>query len=97
MTDNTIKAFNRMSAAALKEQQNNAPLEFVENPHKPGKVFFVCGSVTGYCSPAVQRAYQSVNLSDLQFAEVAKDGNPANAVPCLMMVGNSNANVKRSL
>lgn len=97
MADNTIKAFNRMSAAALKEQQNNAPLEFVENPNKPGKIFFVCGSVTGYCSPAVQRTYQSVTLAELQFAEVAKDGNPDNAVPCLMMVGNSKANVKRSL
>lgn len=97
MADNTIKAFNRMSAAALKEQQNNAPLEFVENPHKPGKVFFMCGSVTGYCSPAVQRDYQSVTLEELQFAEVAKDGNPANAVPCLMMIGNSKSNVKRSL
>ena len=97
MANNTIKAFNRMSAAALKEQQNNAPLEFVENPHKPGKVFFTCGSVTGYCSPAVQLAYQSVTLEELQFAEVAKDGNPINAVPCLMMVGNSKSNVKRSL
>lgn len=97
MADNTIKAFNRMSAKALKEQQNNASIDFVENPNKPGKVFFVCGTVTGYCSPAVQRVYETVTLDDLQFAEVAKDGDPTNAVPCLMMVGNSQKNVKRSI
>lgn len=97
MADNTIKAFNRMSAKALREQENNATIDFVENPNKPGKVFFVCGSITGYCSPAVQRAYKTVTLDELQFAEVAKDGNPANAIPCLMMVGNSKQNIKRSI
>ena len=90
---NNIQSTNRMSAAALVIKEN-AELEFVQNPNT-GKLFFVCGSKRGYVSPAAQKVYQTCELSDLQYAEVSIDNGEA--VPCLMVVGNSKANVKRSL
>ena len=72
----------------------NASLEFRENPNT-GKIFFVCGSKRGYVSPAAQAAMETGSLDDFQYAEVSIDGGAA--VPCLMVVGNSGKNVKRSL
>lgn len=85
---------NRKTAKQL-VISNNAPLQFINNPNT-NKVFFMCGSVKGYISPAVRNKLDSVTLEDLQYAECAQPGTD-NWVPCLMMVGNSQANVKRSL
>lgn len=90
---NNIQSANRMSARQLVISEN-ASLQFVENPNT-GKIFFVCGSKKGYVSPAVQAQMETCTLDDLQYAEVSIDGNAA--VPCLMVVGNSGQNVKRSL
>lgn len=90
---NNIVATNRMSATQLMQSQNSN-LEFIQNP-KTGNLFFVCGNKTGYVSPAVKKIYQTCEASELQYAEVSIDGNPA--VPCLMVVGNSQQNVKRTL
>lgn len=85
---------NRMSASQLVVSQNSS-LQFINNPNT-NKVFFMCGNVKGYISPAVAAKMDTVGLEDLQYAECAKPGTN-DWVPCLMMVGNSNANVKRSL
>lgn len=80
---------NRMSAAALK-QQENAKIDFIKNDHT-GKTFFVCGSKKGYISPAVYEAYQkrTLELEDMQYAECSTD-NGQTFVPCLMVIGTSN-------
>lgn len=88
-----ITSTNRMSAKQLVISENS-PLEFIENPNT-GKTFFVCGNRKGYVSPNVQEIMDSCTLDDLQYAEVSINGNPA--VPCLMVVGDGKANVKRSL
>ena len=90
---NNIQSANRMSARQLVISEN-AKLDFVENP-QTGKIFFVCGSKKGYVSPAAQAAMETGTLDDFQYAEVSIDGGAA--VPCLMVVGNSGKNVKRSL
>lgn len=73
----------------------NARLQFVENPNS-GKLFFVCGSKRGYVSPAARaKMATDCTIDDFQYAEVSIDGKPA--VPCLMVVGNSQKNVKLSL
>jgi hypothetical protein len=72
----------------------NAELQIVENPNT-GKLFFVCGAIKGYISPAVLSKINSVTVEELQFAEVSIDGKPS--VPCLMMVGDGSKNVKRTL
>ena len=88
-----INSANRMSARQLVISEN-ASLQFVENPNT-GKIFFVCGSKKGYVSPAAQEAMETGSLDDFKYAEVSIDGKEA--VPCLMVVGNSDMNVKRSL
>lgn len=88
-----IVATNRMSCAQLMKSQNSE-LQFVENPNT-GKVFFVCGAVKGYVSPAVLANMSTVTVSELQFAEVSIDNKPS--VPCLMMVGDASKNVRRTL
>ena len=90
---NNIQSANRMSAKQLVISQN-APLQFVTNPHT-GNVFFTCGSKTGYVSPAVKQIMDTCSLDDLQYAECSINGGEA--VPCLMVAGNSKANVKREL
>ena len=90
---NNITSANRMSARQLIISQNSE-LQFVENPNT-GKLFFVCGSIKGYVSPAATAKMADGTIDDFQYAEVSIDGGAA--VPCLMVVGNSGANVKRSL
>ena len=88
-----ISSTNRMSAKQLVISENS-PLQFITNP-KNGNVFFTCGSKTGYVSPAVKQIMDSCSLEELQYAECSIDGQPA--VPCLMVVGNSQKNVRRKL
>lgn len=88
-----ITATNRMSAAQLMKSQNSE-LQFIENSNT-GKIFFMCGEIKGYVSPAVLSKMNTVTVADLQFAEVSIDNKPS--VPCLMMVGDSSKNVRRTL
>ena len=88
-----IKSAKRMSAKQLVISEN-AELKFVNNPNT-GKTFFVCGSKRGYVSPNVMKIMDTCTLDELQYAEVSLNGGEA--VPCLMVVGNSEANVKRKL
>ena len=90
---NNIQSANRMSARQLVISEN-ASLQFVENPNT-GRIFFVCGSKKGYVSPAAVEKMATGSIDDFQYAEVSIDGGAA--VPCLMVVGNSGKNVKRSL
>lgn len=85
---------NRMTASQLVISENSE-LQFIINPNTK-KVFFMCGNKKGYISPAVVEAQDSVTLEDLQYAECAKPGSDE-WIPCLMMIGNSTANVKRTL
>lgn len=91
--NNNIQSSNRMSARQLVISENSK-LDFVENPNT-GKIFFVCGSKKGYVSPAAMEKMATGTLDDFQYAEVSINNGPA--VPCLMVVGNSGKNVKRSL
>lgn len=85
---------NRKTAKQLVISENST-LQFINNPNT-NKVFFMCGGIKGYVSPAVRAKMDTVTLEELQYAECAQPGTD-NWVPCLMMVGNSEANVKRSL
>ena len=91
--ESKIKSTNRMSAKQLVISEN-AELQFVNNPNT-GKTFFVCGSKRGYVSPNVLKIMDTCTLDELQYAEVSLNGGEA--VPCLMVVGNSGANVQRKL
>ena len=91
--ESKIESTNRMSAKQLVISEN-AELQFVKNPNT-GKTFFVCGSKRGYVSPNVLKIMDTCTVDDLQYAEVSIDGGET--VPCLMVVGNSEANVKRKL
>lgn len=94
MAQSTIKCAHRMSAKQLVISENSS-LDFIENP-KTGKLFFVCGQRRGYVSPRAAEALASgAGINDFQYGEVSIDGGAA--VPCLMVVGNSAKNVKRSL
>lgn len=89
-----IQSANRMSARQLVISEN-ASLEMRENPNT-GKYFFVCGTKKGYISPAAQTALlEGKGIDNFQYAEVSIDGGAA--IPCLMVVGNSNANLKVKL
>lgn len=90
---NNIQSANRMTARQLIISEN-AELQFVENPNT-GKMFFVCGTKKGYVSPAAKAKMDTGTIDDFQYAEVSIDNGPA--VPCLMVVGNSSANVRKSL
>ena len=91
--ESKVESTNRMSAKQLVISEN-AELQFVNNPNT-GKTFFVCGSKRGYVSPNVLKIMDTCTLDELQYAEVSLDGGAA--VPCLMVVGNSEANVQRKL
>ena len=91
--ESKIESTNRMSAKQLVISEN-AELQFVNNPNT-GKTFFVCGSKRGYVSPNVLKIMDTCTLDELQYAEVSLNGGAA--VPCLMIVGNSETNVQRKL
>lgn len=92
MNDQIIST-NRMSLRQLIISENSQ-LDFVTNPNT-GKIFFVCGSKRGYVSPNAQAKIDTGSIDDFQYAEVSINGGEA--IPCLMIVGNGNQNVKRSL
>ena len=91
--ESKVESTNRMSAKQLVISENSE-LRFVKNPNT-GKTFFVCGSKRGYVSPNVLKIMDTCTLDELQYAEVSLNGGEA--VPCLMVVGNSEANVQRKL
>lgn len=85
-----ITATNRMTLSELVNNQGSG-VEIIKNP-KTGKIFFTCGSITGYVSPKAQKAIEDgCGIDDLQYAEVSINGG--GAVPTLMV--KSKANVVR--
>lgn len=77
-----MKVRNRKTAKELVISEN-APLRFINHPTN-NKVFFECGKIRGYVSPAVRAKINIVELDDLQYAECAQSGTD-NWVPCLML------------
>ena len=84
-----------MDKMQVRNRMTATQLVISENPNT-NNVFFMCGTKKGYVSPAVSKAQDTVTLEEMQYAECLKPGSD-NWVPCLMMVGNSKANVKRTL
>ena len=84
---NKMNVRNQMSATALKASEKDN-IRFIKNP-KTGKLFFTCGTKTGYISPAVQAKATEVTLNDLNYAECCIEGQD-NWIPVLMMRNNSN-------
>ena len=84
---NKMNVRNQMSASALKASEKDN-IRFIKNP-KTGKLFFTCGTKTGYISPAVQAKATEVTLNDLNYAECCIEGQN-NWIPVLMMRNNSN-------
>lgn len=82
----TIKVRNRMTASQLILKEN-AEIQFINNPNT-NKLFFECGSIRGYISPAVAAKIDQVALEDLQYAECAKPGTE-DWIPCLLFQSNS--------
>lgn len=83
--NNQLISRNSKSASQL-VIENNSIIDLKRNP-QTGKVFFTCGSITGYASPkAVQAMQEGKDISEFKFAEVSKD-NGTTWVPCLMVVG----------
>lgn len=88
-----IKTYNRMSCAQLMKSQNSE-LQFLENPNN-GKIYFKCGEIIGYVSPAVLDKIHSVSVDDLQYAEVSI--NESKPVSCLMIVDKKYRKVERTI
>ena len=89
-----LQVRNRMTATQLVE--NCGGLKFIANPKRPGHYFFTTPTIErGYISPKIVAKIDSVELSEMQFAECRKPGEE-NWVPCLMMVGDSDKNTVRS-
>lgn len=89
---NKMNVRNQMSAIALKASENDN-IRFIKNP-KTGKLFFTCGTKTGYISPAVQQQANEITLEKLNYAECSIEGTD-NWIPVLMMRNDNN--VVRSL
>lgn len=83
---------NRMSVEALKNSEKDS-LQFIKNPNT-GKLFFMCGSKAGYISPAVRQEIDTIQASELQYAECCIEGSNE-WVPCIMK--QSKDNVVRTL
>lgn len=89
---------NVMTAKALVEKEQST-IDFVNNP-KTNRIFFTCGSKTGYVSPAVVAKIESVELEDLKYAECASVGTD-NWIPCLFFNNRSskapNSTLKKTM
>ena len=82
---NSLISRNAKTAKQLVISENST-IDLKRNP-QTGKVFFTCGSITGYASPkAVQAMHEGKDISEFKFAEVSRD-NGSTWVPCLMVVG----------
>lgn len=89
-----LRVRNRMPAETL-VINNNSEIEFVENPNT-GNLFFKCGNVKGYVSPAVRKVINTVELADLQYAECARPESDE-WIPCLMMLKQSQVYKKKEM
>lgn len=88
-----LQTRNQMSATKLIITENSE-LNFEKSKKDPSKVYFRCGTKSGYISPAVKAKLNTVKLEELQYAECKKaelpdidENGKSNWVPCLMMVG----------
>ena len=64
--------------------EQNAEVKTFKSP-KSDKLFFECGKIRGYVSPAAAERLKDSNCSidDFAFAMVAKEGEEA--IPCIMI------------
>jgi hypothetical protein len=67
--------------------EQNSEVKFVNNP-KTGKLFFICGKIRGYVSPAAAKRVQDSDctLEDFEFAMISKEDGVA--IPCIMLAPN---------
>ncbi len=68
--------------------EQNSEVKFVKS-QKSGKLFFTCGKIRGYVSPAAAKRVQDSDctIEDFEFAMVSK--NDEAAVPCIMLAPKS--------
>ena len=85
-----LETRNQMSARELVETEKST-IDFVPNPQRNGKLFFTCGSKTGYIAPSLLEAIDTAELNDISYVETRKPGSQE-WVPCLLL-----KRVKRSL
>lgn len=82
---------NQKSARQLIQSQNNEPIQFIRSP-KTNKLFFTCGSISGYVSKKLANVVQTVDIDDVSYADVNTGDN---VIPCLFK--KSADNVERTL
>lgn len=73
--------------------EQNSEVKFVKNS-KSEKLFFTCGEIRGYVSPAAAKRVQDSDctLEDFEFAMISK--NDGDAIPCIMLAPNTFKNKK---
>lgn len=76
-----LQSRNKMSARELVEREN-AKLEFIEKAETK-KIYFFCGNVKGYVSPAASKKVETGNIDDFTYVEVSTDGKTY--TPCLIL------------
>lgn len=76
-----LQSRNKMSARELVEREN-AKLEFIEKAETK-KIYFSCGNVKGYVSPAASKKVETGNIDDFLYVEVSTDGQTY--TPCLIL------------
>lgn len=76
-----LQSRNKMSARELVEREN-AKLEFIEKAETK-KIYFSCGNITGYVSPAASGKVLTGNIDDFTYVEVSTDGKTY--TPCLIL------------
>lgn len=82
---------NQKSARQLIQSQNNEPIQFIRSP-KTNKLFFSCGSITGYVSKSLANVLDTVDVDDVSYADVSTEDG---VIPCLFV--KSSDNVVRTL
>lgn len=82
ITNERMQVRNKMAASEL-VKRHNAELKFYYFPNNNERMYFECGPIKGYVSPAVVKRIDSVQIEDLQYAECAKK-NTEVWVPCIM-------------
>lgn len=75
------KINNKMSVAALKEQQNDV-INIYPSKKNPSVLFFTCGSTVGYVSKQAKAALEEGEASRLMYGEVTADDGTI--IPTLM-------------
>ena len=74
--------------------EQNAEVKTFKSP-KSDKLFFECGKIRGYVSPAAAERLKDPNCSidDFGFAMVAKEGEEP--IPCILILKKENRRIKK--